>query len=107
MYTSLTIRRNDKRVPACFIVTGPNIASQDTLFQQLSGRLKEEIDGSVVTLRSGDATNLKAVLKQVIRDATNQKFEEDELSDHIQDVRSNLSQKPCCANISEPKTSKL
>ncbi|KAH6666636.1 origin recognition complex subunit 3 N-terminus-domain-containing protein [Halenospora varia] len=82
---------NDKRVPACFIVTGPNIASQDTLFQQLSGRLKEEIDGSVVTLRSGDATNLKAVLKQVIRDATNQKFEEDELSDHIQDNRKLLN----------------
>lgn len=83
--------QNDNRVPACFIVTGPNISSQDTLFQQLSGRLKEGIDGSVVTLRSGDATNLKAVLKQVIRDATNQKFEENELSDHIQDSRKLLN----------------
>lgn len=34
----------------------------------------------MVTLRSGDASNLKAVLKQLIRDATNQKpnIDEDE-----------------------------
>ncbi|KAF4625210.1 hypothetical protein G7Y89_g12957 [Cudoniella acicularis] len=81
---------DDKRVPACFIVTGPNIASQSTLFQQLSGRLKTEIDGPVVTLRSGDAMNLKAVLKQLIRDATNQRSEDDELSNE-QDGRKLLN----------------
>lgn len=72
------------RIPAGFIVTGPNIASQGLLFQQLSTRLKSDIDGPVVTLRSGDASNLKAVLKQLIRDARNQKptidGEEDEHS---------------------------
>ena len=60
-------------VPAAFIATGPNIASQSLLFDQLSERLKLEINGPIITLRSGDASNLKAVLKQLIRDATNQR----------------------------------
>ncbi|TVY17954.1 Origin recognition complex subunit 3 [Lachnellula arida] len=73
-------QEGDERVPASFIVTGPNIASQDLLFKQLSARLKKEINGPIVTLRSGDASNLKAVLKQLIRDATNQRSEDEELS---------------------------
>lgn len=60
-------------MPTGFIVTGPNIASQGLLFEQLSERLKTEVNGPVVTLRSGDAANLKAALKQLIRDATNQR----------------------------------
>jgi origin recognition complex subunit 3 len=55
------------------VVTGPNIASQSLLFEQISDRLKYEINGPVVILRSGDASNLKAALKQLIRDLTNQK----------------------------------
>lgn len=69
---------NRDRVPAGFIVTGPNIASQSLLFKQLSERLKEEINGPIVTLRSGDASNLKAALKQLIRDATNQRSIDEE-----------------------------
>lgn len=65
-------------VPAGFIVTGPNIASQSLLFKQLSERLKEKFNGPVVTLRSGDASNLKAALKQLIRDATNQRSTDEE-----------------------------
>lgn len=61
------------RIPAGFIATGPNIASQALLFKQLSIRLKSDINGPTVILRSGDASNLKAVLKQLIRDATSQK----------------------------------
>ena len=53
-------------------MTGPNIASQDLLFKQLSIRLRHEINGPVVTLRSGEASNLKSILKQIIRDATAQ-----------------------------------
>jgi origin recognition complex subunit 3 len=76
-------------VPAGFIVTGPNIASQSVLFNQLSERLKTEINGPIVTLRSGDASNLKAALKQLIRDATNQRStdEEDEGVPFEQEVR--------------------
>jgi origin recognition complex subunit 3 len=69
-------------------VTGPNIASQGLLFEQLSERLKLEINGPVITLRSGGASNLKASLKQIIRDATNQKVtDEDEGSSFEKDVR--------------------
>lgn len=70
--------RGMERVPTGFIVTGPNIASQSLLFKQLSARLKAEINGPIVALRSGDASNLKSVLKQLIRDATNQRPGEDD-----------------------------
>lgn len=62
------------------IVTGPNIASQELLFSQLAERIKTESEGHsiVVNLRSGDATNLKAVLKKIIRDATNEEHEDED-----------------------------
>lgn len=62
------------------IVTGPNIALQELLFSQLAERIKKESDGHsiVVNLRSGDATNLKASLKKIIRDATNEEHEEED-----------------------------
>jgi origin recognition complex subunit 3 len=69
--------RGSGSVPTGFIVTGPNIASQGLLFQQLSERLKTEVNGPVVTLRSGGASNLKASLKQLIRDATNQRLNDE------------------------------
>ncbi|CAG8952603.1 hypothetical protein HYFRA_00009709 [Hymenoscyphus fraxineus] len=74
------------RLPASFIVTGPNIASQGLLFKQLSTRLRVEVDGPVVVLRSGDASNLKAILKQLIRAATNQGGHDEEVL-HEQDGR--------------------
>jgi origin recognition complex subunit 3 len=61
------------KVPTGFIVTGPNISSQELLFKQLSSRLKTNISGPVTILRSGDVSNMKSVLKQLIRDATNQR----------------------------------
>ncbi|KAM3089249.1 Origin recognition complex subunit 3 [Clarireedia jacksonii] len=73
------------KVPAGFIVTGPNIASQDLLFGQLSSRLSTEINGPVVTLRSGEASNLKMLLKKLIRDITNQKaHDEDEVANFLE-----------------------
>ncbi len=53
-------------------MTGPNISSQSPLFRQLSLRLRTEINGPAVVLRSSDASNLKAVLKQLIRDTITQ-----------------------------------
>jgi origin recognition complex subunit 3 len=58
-------------------VTGPNIASQGILFEKLCTRLRKKINGPVITLRSGDVSNLKAALKQLIRDGVNQKGVED------------------------------
>ena len=61
------------RVPTGFIVTGTSLSSHSLLFKQLSKRLKTEINGPNVILRSSDAPNLKAILKQLIRNATNQR----------------------------------
>jgi origin recognition complex subunit 3 len=59
-------------------VTGPNIASQELLFNQIAETLRAETRGLVVVLRSGDASNLKTLLKKVIREATNQKDDDDD-----------------------------
>lgn len=60
-----------RRVPAAFIMTGANIASQDLLFRQLGARLEGgEPRSRVVRLRSAEVGNLKAALKKVVRDAT-------------------------------------
>lgn len=75
---SVKANRDTEIIPAGFIVTGPNIASQGLLFEQLSSHLRLEVSGPVVVLRSGDASNLKAILKKIIRDATNQKTGLDE-----------------------------
>ncbi|KAI1455725.1 origin recognition complex subunit 3 N-terminus-domain-containing protein [Annulohypoxylon moriforme] len=58
------------KIPSAFIITGPNLASQDLLFEQLSESLQHQVDAKVVRLRSGDASNLKAVLKKIIHDVT-------------------------------------
>ncbi|KAI0397883.1 origin recognition complex subunit 3 N-terminus-domain-containing protein [Xylariaceae sp. FL0594] len=56
------------KVPSGFIITGPNIASQDLLFEQLSEALHREADSPVVRLRSGDASNLRGALRKIISD---------------------------------------
>ena len=60
----------DDKIPSAFIITGPNIASQDLLFDQLSEALQIRAKTVTVRLRSGDASNLKAVLKKIIHDVT-------------------------------------
>ncbi|KAJ2905050.1 putative origin recognition complex subunit protein [Zalerion maritima] len=55
-------------IPAAFILTGPNIASQDLLFDQLDESLNAEPGSKAVRLRSTDAPNLKAALKKIIQD---------------------------------------
>ncbi|KAF3056347.1 Origin recognition complex subunit 3 [Daldinia childiae] len=58
------------KIPSAFIITGPNLASQDLLFEQLSESLQAKVDAKVVRLRSGDASNLKAALKKIIHNVT-------------------------------------
>ncbi|KAK5634440.1 hypothetical protein RRF57_010153 [Xylaria bambusicola] len=55
------------KIPSAFIVTGPNIVSADLLFEQLSETLQHEADAYTVRLRSGDASNLRAILRKVIQ----------------------------------------
>ncbi|KAK1757662.1 origin recognition complex subunit 3 N-terminus-domain-containing protein [Echria macrotheca] len=65
------------KTPAGFIITGPNIASQDLLFQQLAEELCDDGRAKFVRLRSTEAPNLKAALKKIIRDSTSDKNGED------------------------------
>ncbi|CCE33104.1 related to origin recognition complex subunit 3 [Claviceps purpurea 20.1] len=59
------------QIPSAFIITGPNIASQDLLFEQLSESLPQRSSPSrFVRLKSSETLTLKAALKKTIRDAT-------------------------------------
>lgn len=67
---------NSDKIPTAIIVTGPNITSQELLFSRLTKKLQQ---GAIpITLRSGDAINLKTVLKKLIRDATNEVHEDED-----------------------------
>lgn len=72
-FTFLIRYRHKGQLPTGLIVTGPNIASQELLFSQVTGYLRSQAVGISITLRSGDAPNLKTALKKLIRDATNQR----------------------------------
>ncbi|KFX96341.1 hypothetical protein O988_05378 [Pseudogymnoascus sp. VKM F-3808] len=63
--------KNPESIPTGLITTGQNTASQELLFSQLAERVHSETDALIVTIRPGDASNLKAALKKLIRDATN------------------------------------
>ncbi|WYZ34771.1 hypothetical protein EsH8_I_001047 [Colletotrichum jinshuiense] len=66
------------KIPSAFITTGPNIASQDLLFEQLSETLEESTRSKFVRLKSSEASNLKAALKKIIEDATSRGSLDDE-----------------------------
>lgn len=65
----------DSKIRAALIVTGPNISSQDLLFEQLAEDLGDSAKGTFVRLRSAEAPNLKATLKKIIRDGTQRSSE--------------------------------
>ncbi|OBT60926.1 hypothetical protein VE03_09287 [Pseudogymnoascus sp. 23342-1-I1] len=73
-----TTTKNPKGIPTGLITTGQNTASQELLFSQLSGRVHSETGALIVTIRPGDASNLKAALKKLIRDATNTDHDEED-----------------------------
>ncbi|KZF25991.1 hypothetical protein L228DRAFT_279249 [Xylona heveae TC161] len=68
------------RIPTGLIVAGPSIASHGLLFEQLEARIKSETRSPMVILTSNDASNLKSMLKKLIRIATNEEsgIDEDE-----------------------------
>ncbi|KAK7423370.1 Origin recognition complex subunit 3 [Neonectria punicea] len=78
------------QVPSAFVITGPNIASQDLLFEQMSETLQRSTPSRFVRLRSSEASTLKATLKKIIRDVTSKisSDEDDEDDDlHVGDGR--------------------
>jgi hypothetical protein len=86
-YIGLNNFRHGGKTPAGLIVTGPNIASQELLFGQLATHLRSVTGDIVVILRSGDAPNLKTVLKKLIRDATSQRSDLDDNDDDEQTLQ--------------------
>lgn len=81
------------KIRAALIVTGPNISSQDLLFEQLAEDLGDSAKGTFVRLRSAEAPNLKATLKKIIRDGT-QRSPEHVGDDAELSVGRNVSQIP-------------
>ncbi|KAF4465306.1 origin recognition complex subunit 3 [Fusarium albosuccineum] len=75
------------RIPSAFIITGPNIASQDLLFQQLSETLQQATPSKFVGLRSSETSTLKATLKKIIRDVTAKVSDEEDDDLHVGDGR--------------------
>ncbi|KPM39498.1 hypothetical protein AK830_g7090 [Neonectria ditissima] len=73
------------QVPSAFVITGPNIASQDLLFEQMSETLQRSTPSRFVRLRSSEASTLKATLKKIIRDVTSKiSSNEDDEDDDLQ-----------------------
>ncbi|KAI9784146.1 MAG: hypothetical protein M1839_002650 [Geoglossum umbratile] len=60
------------KIPTGLILAGPGIASHGLLFEQLVSYTRDEEIGPVVALTSGEASNLKTILKKIIRNATSQ-----------------------------------
>ncbi|KAI9758803.1 MAG: hypothetical protein M4579_002817 [Chaenotheca gracillima] len=75
--------RYDDRLPTGLIIAGPSIGSHGLLFQQIASRIKDDRLGPAVILRSGDATNLKSLLKLLIDRVTRQ-TDSDEDDEEIQ-----------------------
>lgn len=69
------------KIPSAFIITGPDIASQDLLFDQLSENLEAKTTGKVVRLRSAEVGSLKAALKRIIQGVTTKQVSGDNEED--------------------------
>ncbi|KAK4128401.1 hypothetical protein N657DRAFT_562801 [Parathielavia appendiculata] len=69
------------KITAGFIITGPSIASQHLLFEQLGERLRTATRARFVRLRASEAPNLKAALKKIIQDATASGTDGEEVGD--------------------------
>ncbi|KAH8701139.1 putative origin recognition complex subunit 3 [Talaromyces proteolyticus] len=57
----------DGRIPTSLVTIGSNVSALPRLLDSLHQRLTAQGSGQVVLLESGDAPNLKAVLKTIIR----------------------------------------
>jgi len=72
-------RVSGDKIPCAFVVTGPNLTSQDLLFEQLEETLvASEGNNKFVRLRSADASNMKAVLRKIIQDITCKASDDDD-----------------------------
>lgn len=61
--------RFDGCIPTALVTVGSNVSSLSRLLSRLNDQLKATNEGGVIVLESGDATNLKTALKNIIRAA--------------------------------------
>ena len=95
---------NSDKIPTAFIVTGPNIASQKLLFEQLSEDLGDICRGRFVRIQSAEAPNLKSTLKKIIRDVTARATEDED--EQVLAVRHDVSSAIHCPVGSRTKIKK-
>ncbi|KAK4192710.1 origin recognition complex subunit 3 N-terminus-domain-containing protein [Podospora australis] len=60
---------DDGRIPAAFVIAGPNITSQDLLFEQLAEALEEK-GTRFVRLVAAEVGNLKGALKRIVQEGS-------------------------------------
>jgi origin recognition complex subunit 3 len=65
-------------IPTGLIVAGPSIASHGSFFARLGQRIKNDTDSTYVVLTSGESTNLKTLLKNLIKKVTSHVEDDDD-----------------------------
>lgn len=68
-------------IPTGLIIAGPSIASHGPFFSRLGQKIRNDTDSAYAVLTSGESSNLKTLLKNLIRKITSraEDDEEDEL----------------------------
>jgi origin recognition complex subunit 3 len=67
-------------IPTGLIVAGPSIASHGPFFARLGQKIKTDTNSTYIVLTSGESTNLKTLLKNLIKKVTSH-VEDDEDED--------------------------
>ena len=76
---------SDERIPTGIILTGPDSASQSSILDQLSKGRRSSCKTNFVSLTASQGTNLKALLKTIIQNATAQSEDVDNDDDDDDD----------------------
>ena len=65
-------------IPAGLIVAGPSIASHGPFFARLGRKITDDTDSAYVVLTSGESSNLKTLLKNMIKKITSRTEDDDD-----------------------------
>lgn len=76
---SVTARDSSSKLPSAIIAAGPNISAHGAILEQLEKTVTEHGRKCFVVLTSGQASNLKSLLKSLISKATSSEaFQDDD-----------------------------
>ncbi|KAI9741091.1 MAG: hypothetical protein M1834_002804 [Cirrosporium novae-zelandiae] len=73
------------KIPTGLVAAGPSISTHQRLFEQIAGEIRAEYKCPIAQIESAQCTNIKNVLKHIIRQTTNynQEFGEDDEVDAL------------------------